>query len=160
MLFIVVAVLSISLLLAATDFHPRANPHSHFQKPGHCPKCHLSTRGKFDPDRFSAECDAFCLQCHPSERLGRSHPVNVRPRDKYWKMKIPDDFRLTDEGKMMCLTCHNAHGPFLSTVKTYKTQKPESEGSLRGSYYKTYFLRRSSPVGGFDPLCDACHKYL
>jgi predicted CXXCH cytochrome family protein len=66
--------------------------------------------------------------------MGRSHPVNVRPEEKYRKMKVPADLRLDDDGRIMCLTCHTAHGSYVS-----------------------YFLRRSSPDRGFEVLCEACH---
>jgi predicted CXXCH cytochrome family protein len=66
--------------------------------------------------------------------MGRSHPVNVRPEEKYRKMKVPADLRLDDDGRIMCLTCHTAHGQYVS-----------------------YFLRRSDPDRGFEVLCEACH---
>jgi predicted CXXCH cytochrome family protein len=66
--------------------------------------------------------------------MRRSHPLNVRPEEKYRKMKVPADLRLDDGGRIMCLTCHTAHGTYVS-----------------------YFLRRSSPDRGFEVLCEACH---
>jgi predicted CXXCH cytochrome family protein len=66
--------------------------------------------------------------------MRRTHPVNVRPDEKYRKMKVPADLRLDDGGRIMCLTCHTAHGQYVS-----------------------YFLRRSRPDRGFDVLCEACH---
>jgi predicted CXXCH cytochrome family protein len=60
--------------------------------------------------------------------------VNVRPEEKYRKMQVPPDLRLDDDGRIMCLTCHTAHGP-----------------------YAPYFLRRSGPDRDFDLLCEACH---
>ena len=149
-----------ALVLVASDYYPRGNPHAHFQNPEQCPKCHLSYRGQMDSDRFSTETDEACLGCHKKESLGRSHPVTVRPRDKYRKMKVPTDFRLDDDGRMMCLTCHTAHGPYLSTVKSYPKQVPFSSGSSGGPYYKTLFLRKSSPKEGWSILCDACHENL
>jgi hypothetical protein len=121
---------------AASDAPAHANPHAHFRNPDQCPKCHLSTDSKPDPRRFSTAADAVCLACHPKESMGRSHPVNVRPEEKYRdrKMKVPDDLRLDDGGRIMCLTCHTAHGPYVS-----------------------YFLRRSGPGHDFDLLCEACH---
>jgi predicted CXXCH cytochrome family protein len=60
--------------------------------------------------------------------------VNVRPDEKYAKMKVPSDLRLSDDGRLMCLTCHTAHGAYVS-----------------------HFLRRSGPNRGFEELCEACH---
>ena len=120
--------------LIASDGPQRGNPHAYFRNPDQCPKCHLSPGLRQGYGRFSTETDAVCLGCHGKENLGRSHPVNVRPDEKYRKMKIPTDLRLDDEGRIMCLTCHSAHGAYVS-----------------------FFLRRSSPDGGFEPLCEACH---
>jgi predicted CXXCH cytochrome family protein len=127
-------VLCFAPALVASDGPRRGNPHTYFRNPDQCPKCHLSTGSRPDPGRFSTEADAVCLECHKKESMGRSHPGNVRPEEKYRKMKVPADLRLDDDGRIMCLTCHTAHGPNVS-----------------------YFLRRSSPDGGFEVLCEACH---
>lgn len=121
-------------VLVASDGPQHGNPHAHFRNPGMCPKCHLSPGAQPGPGRFSTEADAVCLGCHTKEGMGRSHPVNVRPDEKYRKMEVPADLRLDDGGRIMCLTCHTAHGPYVS-----------------------YFLRRSSPDGGFEVLCESCH---
>jgi len=118
----------------ASDGSRRDNPHAHFRNPGQCPKCHLPPGSPSGSGRFSTEADAVCLECHTKKSLGRSHPVNVRPEEKYRRMKVPADLRLDDEGRIMCLTCHTAHGQYVS-----------------------YFLRRSGPDRGFDVLCEACH---
>ncbi len=152
--------LLVAAVIVASDLYPRGNPHAHFQGAPQCPKCHLSSRGAVDPDRFSADTDAVCYGCHRKDSLGRSHPVGVRPRDRYWKMKVPPDFRLDDDGRIMCLTCHTAHGPYLATVKTYPKQVPFSSNSSGGPYYKTLYLRRSNPSEGWSILCDACHEKL
>jgi predicted CXXCH cytochrome family protein len=133
------AVLAGVLCLAAPALFasngPRSgNPHAHFRNPDQCPKCHLPAGSPTAPDRFSTESDSVCLACHTKESLGRSHPVNVRPEEKYRKMKVPADLRLDEDGRIMCLTCHTAHGQYVA-----------------------YFLRRSGPGRGFDVLCEACH---
>ena len=127
-------VLCFAPVLVASDGTQRGNPHAHFRDPDQCPKCHLPTGSRLDPARISTESDAVCLGCHAKESLGRSHPLNVRPEEKYRKMKVPADLRLDDDGRIMCLTCHTAHGPNVS-----------------------FFLRRSSPGRGFEVLCEACH---
>lgn len=152
---------SASLLIAVTAVDPNRNPHAHFREDGSCPRCHVMVSGKPDPARFLPESVGFCTGCHSGEQLGRSHPIGVRTRDKYWKMTVPDDFPMDDDGRMMCLTCHTAHGPFLSTVKAYEKQKPENPGaSGTPTYYRTLFARRSDPKMGFAVLCDGCHKRL
>ena len=134
LLAVLAGVLCIAPGLFASDEPRRGNPHAHFRNPDQCPKCHLSPASKAGAGRFSTEADAVCVECHAKESLGRSHPVNVRPEEKYRKMKVPADLRLDDDGRIMCLTCHAAHG----------SNEP-------------YFLRRSSPDRGFEALCDACH---
>jgi predicted CXXCH cytochrome family protein len=126
-------VLCLAPALVASD-GPRGNPHAHFRNPDQCPKCHLSAGSHLDPGRISTESDAVCLGCHAKGSMRRSHPVNMRPEEKYRKMKVPADLRLDDDGRIMCLTCHTAHGSYVS-----------------------YFLRRSSPDRGFEVLCEACH---
>ncbi|MEK6778270.1 MAG: hypothetical protein AABY80_01260 [Candidatus Deferrimicrobiota bacterium] len=152
----------LSYLVAASQFDPRFNPHSLFGKADRCPKCHIHYREDLEPTRFLPDCNDVCMGCHSAEKLGRSHPNQVRPRDKYWKMKVPADFHLDDDGRIMCLTCHKAHGPFLSTVKAFAKQRPENARPPAGvpGYYRTFFLRLSDPEKGFAVLCDGCHKLL
>jgi predicted CXXCH cytochrome family protein len=120
--------------LVASDVPRSGNPHAHFRNPDQCPKCHLPPDSPPGPGRFSTGADAVCLGCHAKGTMVRSHPMNVRPEEKYRKMKVPADLRLDDDGRIMCLTCHTAHGSYVS-----------------------YFLRRSSPDRGFEVLCEACH---
>lgn len=129
-----VGVLCLAPALVASDGPRRGDPHAHFRNPDQCPKCHLSTGSQPGPGRFSTEADTVCLGCHATGSMGRTHPTKVRPEEKYRKMKVPADLRLDDDGRIMCLTCHTAHGPYVS-----------------------YFLRRSSPDRGFEVLCEACH---
>ena len=74
-------------------------------------------------------------------------------------MTVPKDLRLDNEGRLICLTCHNAHGPFLSPVRAYAAQEAANPDAPAGAVpaYRTYFTRRSDPVLGFVPLCEACH---
>jgi predicted CXXCH cytochrome family protein len=127
-------VLCFAPAIVASDGQQRGNPHEHFRYPDQCPKCHLSAGPRLDSGRISTESDAVCLGCHTKGSLRSSHPVNVRPEEKFRKMKVPADLRLDDDGRIMCLTCHTAHGSYVS-----------------------YFLRRSSPDRGFEALCEACH---
>jgi hypothetical protein len=112
-----------------------------------------------EPDRFLPEADEFCLGCHSSEGLGITHPRKVRPGEKARRMTVPKDLRLDNEGRLFCLTCHNAHGPFLSPVKAYAAQEAANPAAPAGAVpaYRTYFARRSDPVRGFVPLCEECH---
>ncbi len=161
-LALVAAIVVVLLLRAGATFDPNYNPHAHFRTDGTCPKCHLYSRGAPIPDRFTGDSIEFCFGCHSKESLGRSHPIGTRPRDRYWKMRVPAEFALDDDGRMMCLTCHNAHGPFVSTVKIFAIQEPENPDRLSGTpfYYRTHYLRRSDPVKGWAVLCDGCHERL
>jgi predicted CXXCH cytochrome family protein len=118
----------------ASDGPRRGNPHAYFLNPDQCRKCHLYEGSQMAPGRISTGTDKVCLECHAKQSMGHTHPVNVRPEDKYRKMKVPADLRLDDDGRITCLTCHTAHGQYVS-----------------------YFLRRSSPDRGFEVLCEACH---
>ena len=131
---VLAGVLCCAPVLFASDGSGRGNPHAHFRNPGQCPRCHLSPGPRPGPGRISTEADAVCLECHAKGNMGPSHPVGVRPDEKYRKMKVPADLLLDDGGRIMCLTCHRAHGEHVS-----------------------YFLRRSGPGRGFGALCEACH---
>jgi hypothetical protein len=134
-------------------------PHSHFQAPESCPRCHLTGQeGLPDPARISPEADALCLECHRRENLGKSHPIDVRPAERYGKANVPADLRLADDGRMMCLTCHVAHGAYLSAVRAFPEQASEELASVDEGRFRTYFLRRSDPERGAAPLCEACHR--
>lgn len=161
-LFLLAAISTGVLLPGLTENRPGEDPHAHFRKPEFCARCHLIVGGKPDQDRFLPEADQFCLGCHRVEELGRSHPRNVRPADKRWKMKIPEEYRLDDGGGIICLTCHKGHGEFLSPVRAFPAQKPERTGSAPGdgAMYRTFYARRSDPEKGFAVLCNGCHLYL
>src|SRR5512139_1391717 len=138
---------------------PRGKPHSHFQAPESCQRCHLAgSEGRPDPARFSTEADTLCLECHRRESLGRSHPTDVRPADRYGRAKVPADFRLAVDGRMICLTCHVAHGAYLSAVRKYPDPAPGDRATAGPDGYRTFFLRRSDPERGAAPLCEACHR--
>jgi hypothetical protein len=74
-------------------------------------------------------------------------------------MVVPKDLPLDNEGRLFCLTCHNAHGPFLSPIRAYAVQEEENPDDPAGTKpaYRTYFARRSDPVRGFVLLCEECH---
>jgi len=138
---------------------PSADPHSHFQNPESCPRCHSYRESKREPGRFLPGTDTFCLDCHSFEGLGITHPRAIRPGDGQRRMSVPTDLPLDDEGKIFCLTCHKAHGPFLSTTRAFASQESANPGAPAGTkpVYRTYFVRRSDPVQGFVLLCEECH---
>ncbi len=138
---------------------PAADPHSHFRNSESCPQCHVYRESGPDPKRFVTGADAFCLDCHSREGLGVTHPRNIRPADKAYGMRVPDDLPLDAEGRIFCLTCHSAHGPFLAPTRAYAAQMPEQPGVSSGAKpaYRTYFARRPDPERGFVALCEGCH---
>lgn len=150
-----------SLLLvprpAFPAFSPPANPHAYFQQPAQCPRCHLYTGSQPDPGRIASSSIEFCLGCHLPGVHRRIHPVRVHIAGKIRRKKISPDFRLGDGEHIICLTCHSAHGPFVSTVRAFAGQAPVGEPGDT-PYYKTFFLRRTNPAGeGFESLCAECH---
>ena len=138
---------------------PALKPHAYFQNSATCPRCHVTVKSVLEPDRFLPEADAFCLGCHSIDELGITHPQNVRPGGETYRMAVPKDLRLDSQGRMLCLTCHNAHGPFLSPTRAFAAQKAANPGAPAGTkpVYRTYFARRSDPVRGFVLLCEECH---
>ncbi|MCL5885112.1 MAG: hypothetical protein M1377_07225 [Deltaproteobacteria bacterium] len=139
---------------------PPVNPHGYFREPAQCPRCHLYTDSKLDPGRFSTSSVDFCLECHLAEERGRTHPLKVHPGSKVREVKIPPEFRLGDGEHIVCLTCHSAHGSYVSNVRAFAEQRPMNvDGADASPYYKTFFLRRSNPAGeGFEALCGGCHR--
>ncbi len=140
---------------------PSTNPHAHFRQPEHCPKCHIYAGKSLEPGRVTASSIDYCLECHLAEEGGITHPLKVRPGDRYRGVGVPQDYRLSDDGRIICLTCHTAHGPSRSAVRVHAAQLPDESASSSDSPpgYKTYFLRRSDPgAPGFEPLCGGCHK--
>jgi hypothetical protein len=135
------------------------DPHSHFMDPESCPQCHVYRGSKPEKGRFLPGTDTFCLGCHSLEGLGITHPIAIRPGGGRNSMRVPADLPLDIEGKIFCLTCHNAHGPFLSSTRAFASQKAADPAAPSGSKpaYRTYFARRSDPVRGFEPLCEGCH---
>jgi len=114
-----------------------------------------------EPDRFTTASIDFCLECHRADERGRTHPVKVHPTGKLRQMKVPPEYRLGDGEHIICLTCHTAHGPFLSSARTFAGQAPENaQGEPNAApWYRTYFLRSSDPAGeGFEALCEGCHR--
>lgn len=156
--FLAVAALVLSPPVRGAEF-PRESPHSHFQLPESCPRCHLAGReGRPDPARLSPDADALCFGCHRKEGLGRTHPLGLRPAERTGRSRIPGDLPLADDGGMICLTCHVAHGAFLSAERAYPGQAPEKPGDGGGLRFRSLYLRRSSPVRGAAPLCESCHR--
>ncbi|MFV1951866.1 MAG: cytochrome c3 family protein [Nitrospinota bacterium] len=68
------------------------------------------------------------FECHPTNRLGVSHPVRIYPKGK---TRIPSDLPTGERGMLTCTTCHEPHG---SNTR--------------------YFIRKKI----LRDLCVACHQ--
>lgn len=159
---ILAAAAAVPVLPARAEQARAADPHAHFRISRFCPRCHAQAGETIAPDRFVSGADAFCLDCHLGGVLGRSHRTKIRPGEGLQTVRPPEDFRLDEEGRILCLTCHSGHGQFLSHVPAFPGQEPETSGvsGEGGGRYRTYFARRSDPGEGFAPLCRACHPRL
>lgn len=96
-----------------------------FQKK--CSFCHLSSEAP-PPDDTNHENRLWtrdeigidvCYKCHPKENLGISHPVGIYPSSK---IRVPEVLPTGIEGRLLCITCHSAHG----SDEEYIGRKPVS----------------------------------
>jgi predicted CXXCH cytochrome family protein len=98
------------------------NPHD-YSKAGLCSVCHTA-----DPPALLLDPVSICVKCHPGN-IG-NHPVTRHPMGLMTKIKIPANLPLTEDGEMVCYTCHDPHK---------KTRHPKM---LRVDYFR---------------LCQSCH---
>ena len=56
-----------------------------------------------DPYALTIE---VCVSCHPSSKGVHSHPVDIRPKAG---MFIPPDYSTMADGRISCMSCHQAH---------------------------------------------------
>ncbi|MBI5206687.1 MAG: hypothetical protein HY934_02740 [Candidatus Firestonebacteria bacterium] len=109
------------------------NPH--FSKT-HCTACHL-TNPKPDDTRdtvdfkYKGKFIALCNSCHGAS--ANIHPVDIIPPPD---MKVPSDLPLDKEGKLTCITCHDA-GFVNRSVK--------------------YLIRGGENFSEINELCYRCH---
>ena len=99
------------------------NPHDWYDS-SLCSVCHSE-----DPPFLQKDPMTTCARCH--EANIENHPVTRHPLGQVPKIGIPVSLPLTEEGEMVCYTCHEPHG---------KTRHPHM---LRVEYLK---------------LCASCHK--
>lgn len=98
------------------------NPHD-YSKKELCSVCHTA-----EPPALLLDPVSICVKCHPGN-IG-NHPVTKHPMGQMTKIKIPSYLPLTEDGEMVCYTCHDPHK---------KTKHPKM---LRVDYFR---------------LCLACH---
>lgn len=99
------------------------DPHD-FDRKSYCVNCH-------DPEPPMLRFDAVttCTKCHPN--VVGDHPVARHPLGKMPRISIPVNLPLTDDGLMVCFTCHEPHN------------KTNYSKMLRVDYFR---------------LCASCHK--
>jgi hypothetical protein len=161
---VLVAAFSAAALFAQeTELPP--NPHEPLNQEDACPSCHLYWTNKegqkeLVPGEFVASVPEMCWMCHPQEKLGRSHPVGVDPRESDPIVEVPEGIPL-ENGLVSCGSCHVPHGEYLARTRCFEKQQPLvviGEGETAIKYFKTFYLRiPGDPAEGFNPLCQACH---
>ncbi len=162
------AVLAVWVLAAATGDPNALDAHGFMDSEDRCGGCHhMEPDGAdwlLDPHLFVRPVVPMCMECHPSDRIGRSHPVGVDPYAALDLRDLPEDLPLhwSDDARaevMTCGTCHDPHRPRFSDVKLFSFQQPHPGA---GGQYLTFFLRvrGESPREGFTPLCHRCHPGL
>ncbi len=141
------------------------DPHAALSDSRRCGLCHeIGDDGTVAPDGFPEPIIDQCYSCHPPEKIGRSHPVNVdlKRNRRFPDMDVPEVLMVGWgwEYVLTCVTCHTVHGDWKSTIKSSPGEKPLNPGG-DPLYYRTYYLRiPGDPKLGWAPLCDACHKLL
>ncbi|MBI5642403.1 MAG: hypothetical protein HY954_02900 [Deltaproteobacteria bacterium] len=103
LLFIVAsaAIPGSGMALTQEEEVPGVNPHN-FSKTELCSSCHQA-----EPPLLNFDAVTTCTKCH-SGNVG-NHPVTRHPIGKMPRIKIPAILPLTDEGQMVCYTCHDPH---------------------------------------------------
>src|SRR3990172_1274297 len=77
------------------------NPHD-FSKAELCGVCHTA-----EPPALLLDPVSICVKCHPGN-IG-NHPVTKHPIGQMTRIKIPSYLPLTEDGEMVCYTCHDPH---------------------------------------------------
>jgi predicted CXXCH cytochrome family protein len=101
----------------------RQSPHN-FGDEGSCLVCHIS-----ESPELLADSVTTCTKCHPGN-VG-NHPVVRHPMGKAPGRQLPISLPVSDDGLMVCSTCHEQHS------------KARNPSMLRVSYSK---------------LCASCHN--
>jgi predicted CXXCH cytochrome family protein len=109
-----------------------------------CGECHLedAPRGESAPLQFNGDSVRLCNRCHETEFARTDiHPVGVVLTAPMKKI-VPGDFPLKD-GKVTCLTCHDA----LLQMKDDFAQKTTNPAFIRGAPYEV-----------LAAFCFLCHR--
>lgn len=150
--FIVVTLLLIAIITIAQI--TTKDGHDFMSDPNKCGDCHLGEPVFGETDyrdlNFIDDIVTLCYECHTEESLGRSHPVNVPPKDN---MRIPEDLHLDEYMNITCATCHQPHGDAYTRLKPADYVSPVK--TSRERIYRSYYLRRTNIQ---NALCHSCHN--
>ena len=117
------------------------NPH---WRKGACRACHAS-KPNFQRNTFKFDGDIIrlCKDCHPSISSEKAvHAVGMVPSKKV-KSRIPENYPLSKEGTVDCLTCHEL--PYQCLKKEYHRRKSNP-----------YFLKEGA-FKDATAICYNCH---
>lgn len=100
------AALAVALLsapvVAEEEVMPEVvNPHNFVVKE-YCSICHTKRPPELNKDPVTT-----CTKCHPAN-VG-NHPVARHPMGKKVKIYTPNKLPLTEDGLIVCYTCHDPH---------------------------------------------------
>lgn len=89
-----------------TDTQPLGGKsiHDPYSK-GRCDMCHAPHGSDRDEKFLRLPGDRLCLSCH-GDLPKRGH---VHPSGKSTHRKLPEGIRLDDSGRLLCMSCHEAH---------------------------------------------------
>jgi hypothetical protein len=150
------ACLVAGLLLADTPPAVPGDPHAPLLAETACPGCHDTSGGSVDPHGFVVPIVEACTGCHGLDRIGRSHPYGVNPRQSHLRIAVPRELPL-ESGCISCGTCHQPHAAWAAPVRSFPGQEPVRVAGQ--DLYRTYMLRIPATVdAGFTALCQACHR--
>lgn len=157
LMVLLLAVLSAVAVYDRAGADVRQNPHEIFDEaPGEaCEACHKvmpprysgATRHalELDADALQVDGTTMCDVCHTDEHM---HMVGV-----HIDFPSPKDLPLDGEQKVMCLTCHYAHGK-LTSDRPWAAVSFMDRLTNNDDLHKSYLLRRNNSNG---ELCLVCH---
>jgi hypothetical protein len=96
-----------------------------------CLDCHVKLPLERVALSFYSDIPSICRTCHPDEKNGYIHPINMTP-----SMTVPDDLVLNNKGQTSCITCHFYH------------DKGKAALTSRNQYFRRSTVKR---------LCMSCH---